>query len=191
MLLPYALFILIAVALHFKAPMQLANNKDHQNGIASSDNYRPLLCAGFLLGVGIGGFIDGILFHQILQSHNMLSNIIFPNTVVSIDINMFWDGIFHTANLIIVFIALTLLWHAIRREDIPKSTDHLIGSGLCGFGTFNLIEGLLNHHIFQLHHVIQRALPPYQGYWDIAFLGSGIIFIIIGVYIIKKPLKDT
>jgi uncharacterized membrane protein len=37
-------------------------------------NPRPLVAAGALLGIGLGGFVDGILFHQILQLHNMLSN---------------------------------------------------------------------------------------------------------------------
>ena len=35
---------------------------------------RPLVTAGTVLGIGMGGFVDGILFHQILQLHNMLSN---------------------------------------------------------------------------------------------------------------------
>jgi len=34
---------------------------------------RPLIIAGLLLGIDLGGFADGILFHQILQIHNMLS----------------------------------------------------------------------------------------------------------------------
>lgn len=33
----------------------------------------PLIASGLLLGAGLGGFFDGILFHQILQFHNMLS----------------------------------------------------------------------------------------------------------------------
>jgi uncharacterized membrane protein len=28
---------------------------------------------GLLLGAGLGGFFDGILFHQLLQWHNMVS----------------------------------------------------------------------------------------------------------------------
>ncbi|MBA3481110.1 MAG: DUF2243 domain-containing protein, partial [Pirellulales bacterium] len=34
---------------------------------------RPLIAAATLLGIGLGGFVDGILFHQLLQFHNMLS----------------------------------------------------------------------------------------------------------------------
>ena len=36
-------------------------------------NRRPLIAAGTLLGIGMGGFVDGIVFHQLLQIHNMLS----------------------------------------------------------------------------------------------------------------------
>ncbi|MGE0759070.1 MAG: DUF2243 domain-containing protein, partial [Pirellulaceae bacterium] len=38
-----------------------------------ASNRRPLISAGTLVGIGMGGFVDGILFHQLLQSHNMLS----------------------------------------------------------------------------------------------------------------------
>jgi uncharacterized membrane protein len=34
-----------------------------------------IIAPGILLGSGLGGFIDGILLHQILQWHNMLSSV--------------------------------------------------------------------------------------------------------------------
>lgn len=34
---------------------------------------RPLIAAGVALGIGLGGFVDGIVLHQLLQVHNMLS----------------------------------------------------------------------------------------------------------------------
>ena len=33
--------------------------------------------AGILLGVGLGGFFDGIVLHQLLQWHHMITNIRF------------------------------------------------------------------------------------------------------------------
>jgi uncharacterized membrane protein len=54
-----------------------------------------------LLGIGPGGFVDGILFHQILQWHGMLRTPyaktgVDPETaVVNMQVNMFWDGLFH------------------------------------------------------------------------------------------------
>jgi uncharacterized membrane protein len=62
---------------------------------------RPLIAAGTLLGVGMGGFVDGILFHQILQLHNMLSakypraGVAVATALVNVEVNMFWDGLFH------------------------------------------------------------------------------------------------
>jgi len=34
---------------------------------------RPLIAAGTALGIGMGGFVDGIVLHQLMQVHNMLS----------------------------------------------------------------------------------------------------------------------
>ena len=36
-------------------------------------NDKPLITSGIFLGIGLGGFVDGIVFHQLLQTHNMLS----------------------------------------------------------------------------------------------------------------------
>jgi uncharacterized membrane protein len=56
---------------------------------------KPIVSAGLFLGIGMGGFADGILLHQILQVHNMLSAVRPPTTLVDVEINMFWDGLFH------------------------------------------------------------------------------------------------
>jgi uncharacterized membrane protein len=37
--------------------------------------------AGILIGIGMGGFVDGIVLHQMAQWHNMLSNIVPPHTM--------------------------------------------------------------------------------------------------------------
>ena len=42
-------------------------------GFAASTT-RPPSLPGFLLGLGLGGFIDGIVLHQILQWHHMLTD---------------------------------------------------------------------------------------------------------------------
>jgi len=34
----------------------------------------PVIAAATFLGLGLGGFIDGILLHQLLQWHQMISN---------------------------------------------------------------------------------------------------------------------
>lgn len=69
----------------------------------------PVIAACTLLGFGMGGFLDGILLHQILQWHQMISNILPPVDVVSKSVNMFWDGIFHAFTWIMTGIGAVML----------------------------------------------------------------------------------
>ena len=160
-----------------------------ENNLNLPNNLRPLITAGFVLGVGMGGFIDGILFHQIMQIHNMVSNILTPDTLVNENINMFWDGIFHAFTWMMTLAGIVLLWKAAKNATVPKSTRVLASAMVIGFGAFNLIEGVIDHHLLQLHHVVERAFHPAQLYWDLAFLASGVVMILLGCYFIREPLK--
>lgn len=42
-------------------------------GLRRAGFLTPLALAGTVLGIGLGGFVDGIAFHQIFQFHSMLS----------------------------------------------------------------------------------------------------------------------
>jgi uncharacterized membrane protein len=151
-------------------------------------NRRPLIAAGTLLGIGMGGFVDGIVFHQILQWHNMLSARRPPADLVAAKINMFWDGLFHAFTWTMTAIGLALLWRAGRRADVPWSTRTFVGSLLLGWGLFNLVEGVIDHHILHIHHVIEGPghLP-----WDIGFLVSGAVFILLGTAVIHAGRDDS
>ena len=151
-------------------------------------NRRPLIAAGTLLGIGMGGFIDGIVFHQILQLHNMLSNRLPPTTVVNLEINMFWDGLFHGFTWIMTMLGLALLWHAVRKPQVPLSTKTLVGSMIMGWGLFNLVEGIIDHHILKIHHVVQAAGNHLL--YDLAFLASALLLIIVGIILIRAGRND-
>jgi uncharacterized membrane protein len=59
--------------------------------------------AGILFGLGLGGFFDGIVLHQVLQWHHMLTDAGYPATSVeNLKINSFWDGLFHATTYIFV-----------------------------------------------------------------------------------------
>lgn len=131
----------------------------------------------------MGGFVDGILFHQILQLHNMLSAVRPPSTLVNAEINMFWDGVFHALTWTMTALGITLLWRAVGRSDVPRSSRTLIGSLSLGWGLFNLVEGIIDHHILNLHHVVEQ--PGHLPY-DLAFLASGAMLIIFGWVMIAR-----
>lgn len=48
---------------------------------------------------------------------------------------------------------------------------------LVGWGVFNLVEGVIDHHILQIHHV--RA-GPNELAWDLAFLALGAVLLMGG-----------
>ena len=92
-----------------------------------------LIAAGMLMGIGLGGFIDGILFHQILQFHNMLSNWVPRTTLVNEEINMFWDGLFQAFCWMSIALGLSLLWRCIARDRSRISVGSIsVPSGLVG-----------------------------------------------------------
>lgn len=150
---------------------------------------RPLIAAGTALGMGMGGFIDGIVLHQLLQVHNMLSakfpttGVDFERLVVNLEINMFWDGLFHALTWVLTALGLVLLWRAVRRPGAALSSRTLLGSVLLGWGLFNLVEGVINHHLLHLHHVVES---PNHLVWDLAFLVFGALLVLIGFALIRS-----
>jgi uncharacterized membrane protein len=70
---------------------------------------RPLVTSGLLLGIGMGGSLDGIVLHQLLQFHNMLSARYPPTSVVHLEVNMFWDGMFHLLTWVITLVGIAAL----------------------------------------------------------------------------------
>ncbi|HSO00133.1 MAG TPA: DUF2243 domain-containing protein, partial [Candidatus Nanopelagicales bacterium] len=123
-----------------------------------------------------------ILFHQILQVHNMLSAVIPPNTLVNVEINMFWDGLFHAFTWVMTAVGIALLWRAVRRPRAPLSTRTFVGSLSLGWGIFNLVEGVIDHHILGIHHVVER--PGHLPY-DMAFLAVGAGFVAVGAVLVR------
>jgi uncharacterized membrane protein len=148
-----------------------------------SNSLRPMVAAGAALGVGMGGFADGILFHQLLQVHNMLSAKYPPTTVVNLEINMFWDGLFHVFCWLMTALGLALLWNSAQQRDVALPTKVFVGSLSLGWGLFNLVEGVINHHFLHIHHVRETADHLT---WDFAFLASGVVLIIVGFVLIRS-----
>ena len=145
-----------------------------------SARFKALIWAGLLIGLGIGGLFDGIVLHQILQWHHMLSNVNdYPvTTVQGLKDNTLGDGLFHAATYVFLVAGLALLWRALSRPNGPWSTKLLVGLLLMGWGTFNLVEGVVDHYLLRVHHV--RENSSNQGAWDLAFLVWGAAMLIGG-----------
>ena len=142
-----------------------------------------------VLGIGIGGFIDGIVFHQMLQWHEMISNKIPPITLEAKSVNMFWDGIFHAFNLLVVVTGLLLMWKLLKQQNIDKSGNLLFGGLLLGWGLFNIVEGIIDHQLLKLHNV--RDVVSNIDLWNYGFLVISVVIIALGYFVVyMKPGKE-
>ncbi|HEY9879275.1 MAG TPA: DUF2243 domain-containing protein [Leptolyngbyaceae cyanobacterium] len=154
----------------------------------AAEQTRKGIIAGILIGIGMGGFVDGIVLHQILQWHNMISNVLPPETVENMSINMVWDGIFHAFDWTMTLIGVFLLWSAAYHRNPIPSLKQFVGTLILGMGIFNLVEGIIDHHILALHYV--RQVPNYDLY-NFSFLAiGGVLFILIG-WLLMRPEKVT
>ena len=177
-------FIILAVIVTLLAFLAAQREKKHHLQYGHKLTVVPLLSASVTLGIGIGGFVDGIVLHQILQWHEMLSNKIPPVTLISKSVNMFWDGIFHLFCLLVVIIGLVLLVRLFSRKDVIVSMKTFIGGLFVGWGVFNIVEGIIDHHILKLHNV--REITPNIELWNFGFLGLSVLLIIIGYFLIRR-----
>lgn len=147
----------------------------------------PLIAAGIFLGLGLNGFFDGILLHQILQWHHMLSSTRPLITTSNIDLNMVWDGLFHAFDWILTVVGIVLLWRAGGRDDVPWSSKTFVGSLLIGAGLFNLVEGTIDHQILGIHHV---KPGPNQLAWDVGFLILGALLVVVGWLMLQTKVRN-
>ena len=158
-------------------------------GARETRTARPpsLALPGIVLGAGLGGFVDGILLHQILQWHHLLTstntdNIGVPyypaTTVHGLEINTLWDGIFHAVTWVLVLTGLALLYSRVQHSRGRVWTSRALwGWVLVGWGVFNLVEGIVDHHLLGIHHV---RSGPNELAWDLAFLALGAVLVLVG-----------
>jgi uncharacterized membrane protein len=82
---------------------------------------------------------------------------------------------------------LILSWNsATRKPHIQWSTAILFATILIGFGVFNLVEGIVDHHLFGLHHVNETVRAEYWLYWDLGFLLWGADMLLTGLGLLHR-----
>ena len=62
-------------------------------------------------------------------------------------------------------------------SDVVRSTRAFAGSLALGWGLFNVVEGMIDHELLQIHHVHPG---DDQLSWDVAFLVLGAALIAAG-----------
>ena len=167
--------------------MAASASRTRTDGRAAHEAFTRPRAPGILLGIGLGGFVDGILLHQILQWHHMLtSEGSYPKTTVAgLETNTLWDGLFHAATWITVAAGIYILWRRTTDWRWAISGRAFVGWLLVGWGLFNLVEGVVDHHILTIHHVREGSN---ETAWDLAFLAFGALLVIGGWLLARSEL---
>lgn len=151
----------------------------------------PSRLSGLLYGLGLGGFVDGIVLHQLLQWHHMVSHVddYPPTTVAGLEVNTMADGFFHLATWFLVLggsITTIVEW---RKGRLAPSWSFHFGLVLAGWGIFNVVEGLIDHQLLGIHHVRDDLGAPLS--WDLGFLAFGVMLIAGGWWLHRRGLAEV
>jgi uncharacterized membrane protein len=158
-------------------------NGSKENAIRDKAKPASFLAAGILLGLGLGGFFDGIVFHQLFQWHHLVSADYPPTSVANLELNTLMDGLFHVLAYAFTLAGLWLLWRVNRPPNRRPSTSAFAGAMLMGWGIFNLVEGIVDHHLLGIHHV---RPGPNQLAWDLGFLVWGAVMLAGGWWLFAR-----
>lgn len=139
---------------------------------------RPSIVA---LGFGMGGFFDGILLHQVLQWHHLLSAV----GPTDIRLQIAADGIFHGAMYLVVAVALWRLHHQYRRGSL-QSGARVTADFVLGFGIWHVVDAVASHWLLGIHRIRMDSANPLV--WDIAWLVAfGLLPLLAASKIRRRP----
>ena len=158
----------------------MADTSAPQHQAEPAEPAPPSKAFGLLYGIGFGGFVDGIVLHQILQWHHMISDVEAypPTTVAGLEANTLADGFFHVATWVFLLLASTLAVSAWQQGRLAPNWRFHFGLILAGWGVFNVTEGLVNHQILGVHHLRDDLGAPLS--WDLGFLVFGVLLVVGG-----------
>lgn len=155
-------------------------------GAASAD--AQFRSTGFLLGFALGGFFDGILLHQILQWHHLLSGVE-SAPFADLRVQVLADGLFHALMYLIAIIGLWMLWRRRRGFGETGADRTLIAWGLIGFGTWHIVDALLSHWLLGIHRIRMDSGDPL--FWDVLWLVVfGLVPVAVG-WLLQRGGADS
>lgn len=153
---------------------------------------RSLWAGVFLMGFAASGFFDGILLHQILQWHHLLSAMT-VGVLGSLAGQVMFDGIFHALMYVVGLVGGYLIIRA-RRAGVTGApgvtTDRLIAMFLLGFGVWHGVDAALSHWLLGIHRIRMDVPNPLT--WDIAWLiVFGVIPLVVGALLWRRPASTS
>jgi len=153
----------------------------------------PVVFTGVLLGIGIAGFIDESIFHQLLQWHNFYWATDERGRILS-------DGLFHVGSTLVLLWGVWRLWRDRARWTRPHARA-ILGGILVGAGGFNAYDGIVQHVILHLHlvneHVCPSPMDPNNSIlscradisYEVVWIGVGVVVLAAGVVVVRQAFS--
>ncbi len=144
--------------------------------------------AGYALGFGLGGFFDGILLHQVLQWHHLLSGL--ESARHDIRLLIMTDGLFHVLMYVVTALGLWLLWRSNTAMPRPGADRLLFACALLGFAIWHILDSLLSHWILGIHRVRMDVDNPL--FWDVLWLlAFGVVPVLVGWLMRRRSVRAS
>src|SRR3712207_3582545 len=118
--------------------------------MAVADPLRPTATLpAAIVAFALSGFFDGILLHQVLQWHHLLS-LVPGESLRDLGTQILADGLFHVAMYLVTAAGLWLLW---RHRQSLGGWRGVVGGGVLGFGLWNVVDVGFFHWILGIHRI--------------------------------------
>ncbi|MCG6116121.1 MAG: DUF2243 domain-containing protein [Mesorhizobium sp.] len=137
---------------------------DSRSFFSAGSLSRSYRWAGYSLGFALGGFFDGILLHQLLQWHHLLSALE-GEPFGGLRFQILADGLFHALMYIIGGIGFWLLWRSRAEFGLSGADRLLFSNALIGFGIWHIMDAVISHWLLGIHRIKMDA--DYPLLWDL------------------------
>ena len=135
--------------------------------------------SGVLAGVGVAGFIDEAVFHQLLHWHHFYDRSTATAGLVS-------DGLFHAFSWFAIVGGLFLL--ADLRCQGRLWVARWWAGLLIGLGAFQLYDGTIQHKLMRLHQIRYHvSIWPYDALWNAL---AGVV-LIAGIALFMRASRSV
>lgn len=143
--------------------------------LARYQNIKKSMVATTLIGIGLMGAVDEIIFHQILSWHHFYDRATPVIGLVS-------DGLLHSAELIFLILGSFMLSN-LRSQHVFSSRAGWAGLFL-GLGAFQLFDGLIDHKVLRLHQIRYGVdiLLTYDVMWN----AVGAVLLLVGLVLAAR-----